>query len=56
MTDQIQLIKIQCRTCRQIYTAIIELQPTIINNVLYNVMIFTPEIINSVCVRCQCIK
>ena len=53
MSDQIQLIKVQCRTCRQIYTAIIEIQPTIINNVLYNVMLFTPEIINSICVRCQ---
>ena len=50
----IQIIKIICKSCNQLYSAIIEIDRTLINGTWYDVAKFTPQIINSVCVRCQC--
>ena len=49
----IQIIKIICKSCNQLYSAIIEIDRTLINGTWYDVAKFTPQIINSVCVRCQ---
>ena len=49
----IQIIKIICKSCNQLYSAIIEIERTLINGTWYDVAKFTPQIINSVCVRCQ---
>ena len=49
----IQIIKIICKNCNQLYCAIIELKPTIINGVLYNIATFSQQIMNGECIRCE---